>query len=108
MSMTKKKTLVIGLSVVLLTVGLILYKSIDNKTYKLTVYEVNNGWGYSIQKQNKDYIVQNCIPAIKGLKAFPDKQSAKKTGMLVLTKLEQNNVPSITPQEIKEILENNY
>lgn len=71
--------------------------------YDLNIVKHEQGWGYEIRKNLKPFIYQQFIPAIEGNKAFADKRSAKKTGRLVLSKLQHNQLPTISKEELKEL-----
>jgi hypothetical protein len=71
--------------------------------YDLRVVKHEQGWGYEIRRNNHPYIYQQYIPAIEGRNAFADKRSAKRTGRLVLSKLQHNQLPSVTREELKEL-----
>ena len=71
--------------------------------YDLRVMKHEQGWGYEIRKNNKPFLYQEYIPAIEGKMAFADKKSAKKTGRLVLSKLRNNKLPSVTKEELKKL-----
>jgi hypothetical protein len=71
--------------------------------YDLKVVKLEQGWGYEIRKNNKSFIYQQYIPALEGNVAFSDKKSAKKTGKFVLTKLRNNQLPSLTIPELKQL-----
>jgi hypothetical protein len=71
--------------------------------YDLNVVQHEQGWGYEIRRNHEPFIYQQYIPAIEGNKAFADKRSAKKTGRLVLSKLQHNQLPTISIEELKEL-----
>jgi hypothetical protein len=71
--------------------------------YDLNVVKHEQGWGYEIRRDHKPFIYQQYIPAIEGNKAFEDKRTAKKTGRLVLSKLQHNQLPTISKEELKEL-----
>lgn len=77
-------------------------KVTDSPTPKLhlATYKTDRGWGYSISVGNKVFIKQDYIPVIPGKRAFPDEQSAKRTGELVLKKITQRKIPSLTADEL--------
>ena len=74
-----------------------------SRAYSLHVIQLHDGWGYDILKHNKIYIHQTNIPAVEGKTNFPDKYSATKTGMLVLKKLQNNKLPTITKKELDSL-----
>lgn len=71
--------------------------------YDLTIIRVDQGWGYEIRKNNKLFIYQDCIPAIPGNQPFTDRKSAKATGRLVLEKLRNHQIPSVSGDELEEL-----
>jgi predicted glutamine amidotransferase len=77
--------------------------SSPHEHYDLQVKKMGQGWGYAIRKDDKPFIYQATIPAIEGNRAFTDKRSAKKTGRLVLSKLQHNQMPSVSIEELKEL-----
>lgn len=45
------------------------------------------------------------MPAVEGQQPFHDKRSARKTGKLVIRKLKNHKIPSVTKKELKDILD---
>jgi predicted glutamine amidotransferase len=78
-------------------------RSSPSVRYDLRVVRHEQGWGYEIRRNEKPFIYQETIPAIEGKKAFADKRSAKKTGRLVLSKLQHNQMPSVTKEELEKL-----
>ncbi len=66
-----------------------------------------NGWGYKIYVQGKLMVNQYVMPAIPGNKAFPCEEAARKTADLVVEKVGRREMPTVTPQEVNKILEEN-
>jgi hypothetical protein len=75
-------------------------------SYELDLYKSEQGWGYDILKNNKIYIHQPFIPTVEGQVPFKDKQSARKTGRLVIKKIRNHKSPVITREELKSIIRN--
>jgi hypothetical protein len=73
-------------------------------SYELDLYKSEQGWGYDILKNNKIYIHQPYMPAVEGQDPFKDKQSARKTGLLVIKKIRSHKSPAVTREEIKSII----
>jgi hypothetical protein len=71
--------------------------------YEVNTYKSGNGWGYDISKNNQTYIHQPYIPAIEGQIPFRTRHSARKTGHLVIKKIRNHKIPSVTREEIKAI-----
>jgi hypothetical protein len=101
--MTKKRRLFVLALLAALILAAVAYAS-SGHSYKIEVYKSGQGWVYDILVKNKLYIHQPFIPAFEGQVPFRDKQSAKKTGRLVVGKLKNHKIPSITKEELKSIL----
>jgi hypothetical protein len=71
--------------------------------YDLRVVKHEQGWGYEIRRNSHLFIYQEYIPAIESRKAFVDKRSARRIGRLVLKKLQHNQLPTVTKEELKEL-----
>lgn len=76
--------------------------------YSVETFKSVDGWGYQINKQGKAIIVQPYIPCLIGENPFPDEKSAIKIGELVLSKVKNNEDPSITIEEINKEMRINY
>ncbi len=74
--------------------------------YKVDVFKSGNGWGYDVLIKNKTYVHQPYMPAVEGQVPFNDKQSARKTGRLVVKKNRNHKSPAVTREELKSIIGN--
>jgi len=74
--------------------------------YEVELFKSEQGWGYDIVKNNKTYIHQPYIPAVEGQVPFSTRQSARKTGRLVISKIRNHESPSLTRDEMKAIIGN--
>ena len=72
--------------------------------YQLRIIKCELGWGYFISNNRDIIIYQDYIPVYEGIKAFPTKRAAKKTGKLVMKKLQEGKQPVITRNELDNIL----
>lgn len=74
-------------------------------TIDLYLFKEKNGWGYNILINGKTYIHQPIIPGIEGLYPFPDKQTAIKTGELMIKKMIEKRMmhPTISLKELDKI-----
>ncbi len=61
-------------------------------------------WGYEILIDKKVYIHQEFIPALEGEQPFRSKKEALKVGRAVLKKMTTQNTPTLTREEVLEIL----
>lgn len=78
----------------------------DSTLRQLEVQTVQwgEGWGYQIVMNGKVLIYQPTIPAIDTLMAFPDEESARVVGSIVLEKLNNNRDFTITITDIQKSL----
>jgi hypothetical protein len=75
-----------------------------NHHFSVDLIESNQGWGYNILFRNKVIIHQPYMPAMSGQIAFQNKNGAKKTGLLVVKKLRNNQSPGIKAEELNSII----
>lgn len=78
--------------------------SLSSRQPELQTFQLGNGWGYKIVLNKKTLIYQPTIPAIDSVQSFPTETSARKTGLLVLERLNQNKDFSITTDDLKDSL----
>ena len=72
--------------------------------YKLKIIKLESGWGYTISNDQGIFIYQENIPVYQGVRSFPSKSTAKKTGKLVLKKLRERKLPVVTKNDLDQIL----
>jgi len=68
----------------------------------LQTFEVEKGWGFAIKINDKEFINQQRIPGIQGNYPFKSKEDAEKIGELMIKKLKERKMPSISLEELKE------
>jgi Domain of unknown function (DUF4907) len=73
------------------------------EVYKTSVYKINDGYGYSISYHNKLIIKQDIIPGIQTNQSFCNANDAQKVANLVKEKLNNNESPNISLQELKSL-----
>ncbi|MEZ5104404.1 MAG: DUF4907 domain-containing protein [Draconibacterium sp.] len=79
-------------------------KQQQQSEYSLKTFRIEeNEWGYYIMKGGKIIIKQDMIPAISKKASFQSESDAKKTGSLVLQKLNSGNLPAVTLQELRQL-----
>jgi hypothetical protein len=67
------------------------------------VFKGPDGWGYDILVKDTLFIHQEHIPVIAAKKGFAEKQQAEEAASLVLQKIQQNKIPSLTKLDIEHI-----
>ncbi|MEM9678726.1 MAG: DUF4907 domain-containing protein [Bacteroidota bacterium] len=96
-------------SIVFLTISVVMIvltyifvqDSTSEQDYALKVSKPDCCWIYEITKGRQLLIKQEFIPAVKGRQAFKTKTDAEAIGQLVLQKLNNKSIPSITIEEIR-------
>ncbi|MCF8361130.1 MAG: DUF4907 domain-containing protein [Prolixibacteraceae bacterium] len=84
--------------------GTFSFPTIDNTDdLKLNVIENNGHWGYEIYVNNERFILQETIPGVAGNQKFKKKNDAKNCGELVIKKLKQQKIPSISMNELDSL-----
>jgi hypothetical protein len=74
-----------------------------NEKINYRVIRVENGWGYELFDGEKIIIHQDVIPVIEGNSPFLSRKDARKTGKLVLQKLNDGKIPIITGQDLDSL-----
>ena len=100
--MTNKK-IYIGLTLLLILIVLLTALSIRSHRYYVNVFVSEGGWGYDILSNNKTIIHQPFMPVVNGQVTFRDKYSAEKAGRLVMKKLQNNQSPTISREELNSL-----
>ena len=72
----------------------------QKRDFQVEPLQTPTGWGYTISLENKIIIKQTIIPVISEIKSFHSKKEALKVGQLVVEKLNQNIVPSVTKNDL--------
>ena len=67
------------------------------------IFKGAGGWGYDILLNDSVFIHQEFIPAIAGKKSFPEKQQAEKMARLIINKINNGRLPSVTIFEREQI-----
>jgi len=104
---TKHNIIVVALSVLTAASIPFVYKSNDHKKINYKTFHLGSGWGYDIIMNGKSVIHQECIPAMAGEKKFPTETQAKQTAELVILKLKNNKVPTLSKTEVEQICADN-
>lgn len=72
--------------------------------YDLSLFRSGDGWGYNIAVKGNVLIHQPFMPAVEGEIPFPDKMTARKTARLVIKKMKNREIPSVTREDIRRIV----
>lgn len=71
-------------------------------TYDL--FNEDAGWGYDILKNGEIIIHQDKIPVIQESRAFESEIQARSAARLVVKKIEENKAPTLSKEEIDNIV----
>lgn len=72
--------------------------------FSSSVFQTNNGWGYSIYANDSIFIKQETIPGLDGNKGFSNKEQAQKAAQLIINKMERGDQPLVTTFELRQLL----
>jgi Domain of unknown function (DUF4907) len=101
--MTKHNALVLSLAVLVSIAIIYIYGKHRQSKFAYEVFHAQKGWGYDILVNDSLVIHQENMPVISLLKGFDSKEQAEKTALLVIKKLQQNNLPTLTKFEIEQV-----
>lgn len=76
----------------------------DQKVTYKTIQAEDQTWGYEIAIDKTPFIRQTSIPGQPGNKGFPKVKQATAAAELVIKKLETNESPSISEEELLQIM----
>jgi len=104
MKTTKKKRLTfLSVLIAIIIVGCFMTYNAE-RGYRVVTFRNDNGWGYNILYDQKTIIHQPFMPAINGQKVFSERNAARMTGKLVVSKLRKHKLPGITSNELYAII----
>jgi len=72
----------------------------DTSGIKISIQNIDNGFGYSISSKNKILIRQNFIPAIEDKQPFSSFNDAQSVANLVKRRIENRQNPRITKEDL--------
>lgn len=106
--MTKRYNIIVILIAVFISAAIwitALNRQDDKKKKMLSakVFEGLNGWGYDILVNDTVFIHQESVPVTETNKGFSQKQQAEKAAGIILQKLQQGKLPTLTKFDIDQI-----
>jgi hypothetical protein len=96
----KNLSYILYLVLIISIVGLFIFFFNPKQQLKIKSIKTTTGWGYQITNHNKIIIKQSIIPVISQSKSFRTEKEALDVGQLVLKKLNTNNSPTITRNDL--------
>lgn len=101
----KKRTIIFTVliitSLIITSILIVKLSSASVRSYSLKTDKVTDGWGYTIFIKNKVFIKQDIIPGIPVKKPFATEKDAEIVGELMIEKLENKKIPSISYKELQ-------
>ena len=103
--MTIRKTYsFIAIAALLVSFAVIFFIKYQERNQKVFIYaepiQTDYGWGYNIIAADKVHIKQEYMPAVPGKRGFKSAADAMLVGNLVVRKITENKMPSITLHEL--------
>ena len=103
--MTIRKTYsLIAIAALLVCFAVIFFSKHKEGSQKVFIYaeptQTVYGWGYNIIAADKVYIKQEYMPAVPGKRGFKSEADALLVGKLVVKKITENKMPTITIHEL--------
>ena len=103
--MTIRKTYsLIAIAALLLCFAVIFFSKYKERNQKVFIYaepvQTVYGWGYNIIAADKVHIKQEYMPAVPGKRGFKTAADAMLVGNLVVQKITENKMPTITLHEL--------
>jgi hypothetical protein len=106
MQTIKKNWIYILFTVSILVFGISRFFKDDYKAgkveLKVKTFQSQIGWGYDITANDTSLIHQDLIPGIAGRKGFATKEDAEKIGNLVLEKIKNKKMPTVSLQDLED------
>lgn len=98
----KRRPVLLLLCLVFAVSAAVSYLCTDSR--QVRVFRYGTGWGYDIFYNGRKIIHQPYVPAIQGNNPFPDRRSARKTGMYVMSKIRSGSSPAVSAEEIEDFM----
>lgn len=106
--MTKRaKFLAVAVVTIIVVAGSVFAYKVYRKNhgvYVETVEQSKGAWGYRIYVKGQLVVKQELMPAVPGNNAFPCEEAARKTAELVVMKVGKGDLPSVTKEEVDDIV----
>ena len=100
---TKHNLVVVGVSILIAAAIPVLYHAGKRNEINYKIFRQSGGWGYDIVVNRKLVIHQEYIPVIAQKKEFPTEIQAREAAQLVVQKLKNNKLPTLSCAEINQI-----
>jgi hypothetical protein len=103
--MTIRKTYsLLAIAALLISFAVIFFSRYRERSQKIFIYaepaQTVYGWGYNIVAADKVHIKQEYMPAVPGKRGFKSAADAMLVGNLVVKKITENKMPTITLHEL--------
>lgn len=96
-----RKNIIIFTVLIIASIFIVMLSNISSNDYDLETHKVENGWGYNILKKNRVIIKQDIIPGLPVKKPFASEKDAIIVGELMIEKLKNKKIPSISYRELQ-------
>jgi len=100
---TKHNIIVITICVIIAVAIPFLYKTHEGNKINYKTFRADSGWGYDVVVNGKLLIHQQYIPVVAEKKEFSTEQQAEEAAQLVVSKLKNNKLPTLSKAEVQQI-----
>ena len=83
-----------------IVVLLLLVSCKKSAEFEVKSFKVNEGWGYTIEINDKTIIKQSVIPTVSAQRSFKSEADALKVGNWVLKRIKQNLSPTVAKKDL--------
>ena len=82
------------------------YYLANSKRIEYKIFHTTTGWGYDILVNKRLFIHQQYVPVLAEKKGFATEESAGAIARMVVHKLKNNEVPTLTYDELSQVSHN--
>jgi uncharacterized protein DUF4907 len=101
----KHNTIVLAISIAVAAIIPFYYLG-QKKKVDYKIFHTTSGWGYDILVGKKLFIHQECVPVLAEKKGFTTEESARAVATIVVHKLKNNEMPTLTCSELSQVFHN--
>ena len=101
----KHSTIVVAISIVVAAAIPCFYLG-QKKKVDYKIFHTTSGWGYDILVNKRLFIHQECVPVLAEKRGFTTGESARIAATMVVHKLKNNELPTLTYGELTQISHN--
>ena len=78
-------------------------KTNNKHQFSYTTFNQASGWGYEVLVDGRIFIHQDYVPVLAAKQGFSKKKYAEEAAGLVIKKLQHNQLPTLTTNDLRQI-----